>query len=188
MDDRLNQIIEPLNERFDGFKWKRYLTLLIILVLAVIFFRRYSVVIGLMVATGVVSWATSELSLRWTGIEAATLTTVLVAVAFGPVYGAVIGFLTIVLQMMAGGYIGMYMLWVVPSYAIAGFLVGSMATGGIVQTGIYTIVGLQAVFSLFTLALSPGRIGKYLPYAVGNVIFNVLAFQMLAPMILAAMA
>lgn len=142
--------------------------------------RDYTVIGFLMVLTGIVSWGTAQLGIKWSGIELATLTTVLGGTVFGPAFGALIGFTAIIIQLSAGHYIGPYVVWVIPGYVIGG-IAASLLSGGIFLKGAGILVALQVVFSLLTLVATPDGFSKYITYAVGNVVFNLFIFRFLAP-------
>ena len=121
------------------------------------------------------------------GLEFATLSTIVFGYAFGPKFGAIMGLILILLQIIIGGYINVYVMWVVPGYIVLGFLAGllngyAIGTLGPVLTGI-----MLFTFSLFTFLLTPGALPHYLPYAGSNFIINLILFNFFAPWIIEVM-
>lgn len=166
---------------------RRGVAVLALAALALVVMGDYAVIAVLTVATLVLSYVVGSLGLRSTGVELLTFTTVLAGVAFGPVGGAAAGFLLALGQLVVGRFIGVFILWVVPGYAVAGALAGLLSEPvSIVGTGI--VIGLHAVFSGFTLYFTPGNFSRYLPYAAGNIAFNLVLFQFAAPAAVGLMA
>ncbi len=182
MDFNLRSKLSGLDTGLAG----KLLGLAVVIAAGWLFARDYAIVALLVLFTGLVSWGTAKFGVKWTGIELATVSTVLIGTMFGPATGAVAGFFIIILQLSAGQYIGPYVLWVIPGYILAGFL-PSILSGNIFTVGMTIIVGLQVLFSLMTFLVTPGGLSKYLPYAAGNVVFNFLAFSFLAPRLLGFM-
>ncbi len=114
-----------------------------------------------------------------------TFTVILAGMVFGPVNGAIAGFVLVLLQMIVGQQMGVYVLWVVPSYAVAGAVAGILGPSAVVMTGIGITVALHVAFTIFTAIFTPGAVARYLPYAAGNVLVNILLFEFAAGPVLA---
>lgn len=179
--------IEDVKDTLKRPKVYRSLLLISGVAVAALLFTSYIVTAALVVGVGVVAWTMNRLSMKQIGIELATLSTVLIAVAYGPMVGAGMGFALIILLVTAGQYTGSYIIWVIPSYAVAGFIAGSLASMDITVLGIGLTIGMQAVFATLTSVSAAGQLNRYLPFAVTNIIFNLFAFGYLAPRLLPLM-
>lgn len=126
------------------------------------------------------------MGIKMLGIELVTLTTVLIALQMGAEAGAVAGLALMTAHMVAGQYSGPYLLWVIPSYAVAGFVAG-IADVGITTLGIGIAVVLNVIFTGLTSVISPKGLSQQLPHAVGNIVFNSILFLYLAPQLLTFM-
>ncbi len=163
--------------------------LFLFLVAVPAFFLTDYFVLGILILSPiVVAWLVKYVEMRWSGVETGTFAVVMVGMVLGPEMGAVLGFVIITAQMVVGQYIGPYILWVIPSYVVAGFVAGMMASMNPATLGIAMIIGLQATFLTFTALLTPSGLSKYLPYAVGNTLFNVILFRLAAEPVAGLMA
>lgn len=124
--------------------------------------------------------------IKMLGIELVTLTTVLTALQLGPEAGAIAGFVLMTAHMVAGQFSGAYILWVIPSYGVAGFVAGSAGID-ITILGIGIAVILNSVFTGLTYIISPKGLSHFIPHAVGNVVLNSAIFIYVAPQLLAMM-
>lgn len=124
--------------------------------------------------------------IKMLGIELVTLTTVLTAIQIGPEAGAIAGFVLMTAHMVAGQFSGAYILWVIPSYAVAGFVAGSVNLG-ITTIGIGIALVLNTIFTALTSAISPQGLSGQIPHAFGNILFNAAVFVYIAPQLLALM-
>jgi len=124
--------------------------------------------------------------IKMLGIELVTLTTVLTALQMGAEAGAIAGFVLMTAHMVAGQFSGPYILWVIPSYAIAGFVAGTVGLD-ITTLGIGIAVVLNTVFTAITSAISPQGLSRFIPHAIGNIVFNAVLFMYVAPQLLAMM-
>lgn len=127
------------------------------------------------------------MGIKMLGIELVTLTTVLTALQLGPEAGAVAGLVLMTAHMVAGQFSGAYILWVIPSYAVAGFIAGTINLD-ITTLGIGIAVILNSIFTSLTYLVSPSEaLSGQIPHAVGNTIFNAVIFLYVAPQLLAMM-
>lgn len=125
--------------------------------------------------------------IKMLGIELVTLTTVLTALQMGAGAGAIAGLILMTAHMVAGQYSGVYLFWVIPSYAAAGFVAGTVSLD-ITVLGIGIAVVLNTVFTALTSIMSPPQaLSAQIPHAVGNIVFNSILFLYLAPQLLAMM-
>lgn len=145
---------------------------------------KYVAALVLVALTVAVSVLVTRAELNRLGIETATLSTVLMGAAFGPDTGALLGLLVILAQLFTGNPPGMYVLWVVPGYVLAGYLSGTLTGYEVATLGVMLNIGLQSAFLFFTAVLSRDKLPKYFQYAVFNVGFNFVLFSALAPTIL----
>ena len=111
------------------------------------------------------------------GIELVTFTTILVGFVWGPSTGMTVGLILLILHLIIGRYgLSTYLVWTIPEYIAMGFLAGTMKSVGFVNLGIYLSVGIVAINVVLTFIFSNPYFFKYLPYAIGNALFNVLLF------------
>lgn len=162
----------------DFLTWRRVF-LLSLLVLPAFFLTSYFAAFVLMILTVAVSLMVNRYNLNRFGIETATFSTVTMAAVFGPKIGAALGLIYICLQMFSGSTPGVYMIWVVPSYAVAGYIVGGLGID-IVTVGLYTSVILQSIFTFMTFLTSRSRLPKFIQYVVFNLTINFFLFKTLA--------
>lgn len=181
----MEQLSELRKKAADNFSRKTLgkLGLLALVFLPLIFFTDYAVTALLALSAILAAGIIHRLHLRQTGVELTTFATIITGMAHGPLIGGVTGFILIMLQMFIGQYSGLYIFWVVPSYAIAGAVAGFLGASSITATGIGIVIGLHAVFSSFTAILTSRRLPSYLMYALLNIIFNVALFVYVAPQI-----
>ncbi len=166
---------------------KVYTAVIVVLVLLLpaLFLTSYLVLGLLAVATLAVAWGVHYMNARWSGVELATFSTVLIGASMDPKTGAIAGFLLVTSQLVVGQWIGPYIFWVVPSYAVAGASAAVFSGVDIVTLGTSITVGLHVVFASMTAFTTPGRLGSYLPYAALNILFNFVLFNALATQVLA---
>ena len=178
-DLNLRQKVQPLLEA-GGLK-----KILFLIVLAALFaiFTDVILISVLVVLSIFAPLALKRLGLKMIGIELVTLTTVLVALTMGAEAGALAGFFLMTGHMVSGQYSGAYLVWVIPGYAAAGFLAGTLNMP-ITTLGIGLAVGLNAVFTFLTAGITPEALPYFIPHAVGNVLFNAALFIYLAPQLL----
>lgn len=115
--------------------------------------------------------------LKHIGIELVTFTTILVGFVWGAGAGMTVGFFLLLLHLIIGRYsISTYLAWTIPEYIVMGFLAGSLQGFGFVNTGIYLTIGMFVINMVLTFIFSNAYFFRYIPYALGNVLFNVLLF------------
>ena len=173
--------------KFSGhdFLTRRRIFLFVLLIVPAFFLTSYFAAFVLMVLTVAVSLLVNRYNLNRFGIETATFSTVTMATVFSPETGAALGLIYICLQMFSGSTPGVYMIWVVPSYAVAGYIVGGLNMD-IVTVGLYTSVILQSIFTFMTFLTSRSRLPKFIQYVVFNLTINFFLFKTLARPFLSA--
>ena len=82
--------------------------------------------------------------------------------------------------MVAGGFLGNYVLWVIPAYCVAALIAGFLPQISIVTLGITITIGINLNNVIFTALTSPGYLPKYLIFVITNILFNVLLFTTIA--------
>jgi hypothetical protein len=154
------------------------------LILFTIFFRQYALAIILTLLTALTAALVNFFDLRMFGIELATFSTVIIAKTFGTTAGALAGLFLVLTIMVIGQQVGPYMLWVVPTYAVVGFLAGFLQLP-ITQLGIYLTIGMHVVFFGCTAIFTPKAISNIVTYGAGNILLNVALFTAVAPEVMA---
>ena len=157
----------------------RRIFLLALMAVPALFLTSYFAAFILMVLTVALSLTVNRYNLNRFGLELATFSTVTMATVFGPRIGAVLGLVYICLQMFSGSTPGVYMIWVVPSYAAAGYITAGLNMD-IVTLGLYTSVILQSIFTFMTFLTSRSRLPKFIQYVVFNLTINFFLFKTVA--------
>ncbi len=174
-------------ERLKDTRLYRFIIVAALIGVAAYFFTGYVITGILVIGVGVVSWTVNRLGMKQVGVELATLSTVVIGVAYGPIPGSLMGLALIMLQMTAGQYTGSYIVWVIPAYPVAGFIAGTFNGVGIFVLGAGLTAGMQALFAVMTAVTVAGNFPRYFPYAATNVVFNLTMFMYVAPVILPLM-
>ena len=131
----------------------------------------------------IIPFITGTFNLRMSGVEMATLTTLVFGMAFGPVVGALIGFFTILFQLFLGKYINTYILWVIPSYVLLGFTAG-IISGDIATVGVIMMFIMHIFFVICTAIVSPAGLPKFFPYLAMSTLVNYFLISKLGPILL----
>ena len=153
------------------------LSLAVLLVILLVFASGPFVIVTFFIATILVASLINISKIRVIGIEFATFIGVITAIAYGPLTGAVIGAVLISVHMVAANYIGPYIAWVVPSYAIGAYVAGIIGAGNIVVTGLYVTLVINGISLFFTAAIYRQNIGAYMPYMLTNIAINFFLFS-----------
>lgn len=119
--------------------------------------------------------------LKYAGVELVTFSTIIVGAMFhNPFIGGLYAFTILITHLTLGDYyIGNYVAWVFPVYILLGVISGILGVNMAGNIGIIMIVGINLVNSFFTLIAESDRFGKELPYAIGNIIINIILFTQL---------
>lgn len=168
--------VDELSEEYLTY---RYVILAVAAVLPAVLYTEYFLISILLVLTGVTSIAISRLEMNRSGVELVTFTAIFSGYVLGPESGAIIGFIAVLLQMFSGRPPGIYMLWVVPSFTVAGYVAGTVSMP-LTRMGVVFPLVLQSFFMFTTFILMREKLPKYLQYAVFNIAFNYVLFQAIA--------
>lgn len=179
---KFREILSQASDKTSRLRLK-YPLALVILAAAAIFWTRYFTGFLMVAVTAVVGILVKKADLNKLGIETATFFTVLSGYHFGPETGAILGFFLILAQVFTGTP-GAYILWVVPAFVTGGYLAGIFSGHSITILGPAIAAGLQSIFVLFTIMISPEKLAKYTQYAVFNFGFNLILFNALGPIII----
>lgn len=165
------------------------ISLLLLPILLILLFASKLVIMGLLIllSIGVSVLAHWSNAVRYVGIELITLVTVLFGVILGPIAGAIIGLFLVLIHLSIGGFLGPYIAWVIPEYVVLGYLAGFLTAQTVPFYGVVLSVGLNLVSLIFTFVVSIENLGKFLPFAATNVLFNWVMFTFFAPGILAVL-
>lgn len=155
--------------------WKIYLLIASILALGifVIFLQKVMIFLMFIILTCAVALFVRFVPiLKYAGIEFITLSTIFVGFIYGPVIGAVYGTALLLAHLLIGDYyIGVYLVWLIPEYALLGFLSGAF-NSIISSLSLFLIVGMNVLNLILTGFLEGDRLGKHLPYVIGNIVIN----------------
>lgn len=142
-----------------------------------------AVLIGLSLLLSV---AIGQWNIRAIGLELVTFITILSSLTYGTLAGAIIGLVLIVFHIAIPHYSGAYVIWVIPEYALAAIL-ANILSGNVASVGITVTLVLNAINILFTFIAYKPNLGKYLPYAFTNIIFNFVLFSQAGEFVLGLM-
>lgn len=165
----------------------KILVLLIPLLILFLAFRNLAVLSVIIIIDIVLGYFMGIWHMRSFGIEFVLLVAVITGMAYGSVAGAVAGFLLITIHMIATQHVNVYLLWVIPGYSIAGFLAGS-TTMSIATFGVYATIVLNLINLAITAIVFRQNTGKFLPFAITNIIFNMFLFTYIAPSLIRIIA
>lgn len=154
----------------------------IILALFLVFGSSFILVI-LIISSLVLSYVMGVWRLKAIGIELVLLISVLAGMSYGPLTGAVIALLLITIHMIATQHVNVYLLWVIPGYAVVGYLAGTTELS-ITYFGLLATLGLNAFNLVLTALIFRANVAKFMPFAFTNVIFNAALFLFVAPSIM----
>lgn len=163
----------------------KYLILGFAILVTALILQKFFLIFMLMILSLIISFFIGMFQMsKSIGIELVTFTTILAGFAFGPSWGIAIGLVLIILHFTLGHFAaGPYVLWVVPSYALIGFLAGTITGLDFVTMGVYMTIGLNA-FNLFaTITTYSQNLGNYLPFSITNILFNLILFNQIGPII-----
>lgn len=155
-------------------------TVLVMLALPALYLREYFIAFTLMILTVILSLAVNRFEAGRFGIELATFSAVTMATVFPPRIAAVLGFIYILLQIFSGSTPGIYLMWVIPTYTVAAYIISTIQVMDVVQMGLTVTIVSQMFFAFMTFLTTRGRLPKYLQYATFNLAFNFLMFQTFA--------
>ncbi len=165
---------------------KRILVVSVIIVMGMLAMTNLLVISVLIAASLALSFFVGQFNIRAIGIELVTFITVLSSLAYGPAAGAVLGLALMTVHIAIPHYSGAYVAWVIPEYALAAFLAGALS-GGAASIGITVALALNSFNLFMTFLTYKQNLGKYLPYAVTNVLFNALLFSQAGEFVLGLM-
>ena len=160
--------------------WKIYLMIAAILLLGgmVIFLEKFFFFLVIAAAALLVAIVLRFFKvLKYMGVELVTLSTMIIGVVHGPVIGGIYGFTILLAHLIIGDYYtGNYLMWAIPLYALLGVLSGIFGTSLIGFLGVSFIIGLDLISLFFTFIGESDRLGKELPYIIGNILINSILF------------
>ncbi len=179
---KLQNRIQQLFKRHKNI-WK-YLIIVVGLLALMLVFKNVVILSLLLILTAVVAFLVGYWRVSGYGIELSTFVTVLTGYGLGASYGIAMGIFSMLLHMVLSRNIGLYMVWVIPTYGLIGLLSGVFSGIPIAQVGIILTIAAHIFFLFCTVFFFLGNIGKYLVYVMTNIIFNVILFSKVAPLLL----
>ena len=119
-------------------------------------------------------------SIKYFGIELIAFTIILIGFVYGPMAGAMAGFILLIFHLIVARYsFGVYITWLIPAYALAGFLSGMLKGIGLMNLGIYSTIGISLTNIFLSLALDNRNFSENLIYSMSNCAFNIFLFLQL---------
>ena len=158
-------------------KLDAYILIIGLVVLAVLALTNLLAIALLLAVAFILSFFIQRFGLRMIGIELVTFVSVVAGFVYGPFVGIAIALVLIIFHLLVSGYFGIYFAWVIPEYPIAAYIASTMSSQSIVSVGILIVIGLNVINILLTAVAYRQNIGKYLLYAVTNVLLNVILFM-----------
>jgi hypothetical protein len=116
--------------------------------------------------------------LKSIGIELASFVIVITGFVYGPMWGAFLGLFLMGFHILISQYLGPYVLWVIPEYIILGIAAGTFATN-VAMFGIDAVLTINAFNIIMTFLTYKQNMGKYIIFAVTNILFNFFLFSVL---------
>lgn len=154
----------------------RVAALLIGIIILLSLFSKLFAITFLLIAVVIISIIVNQFHLRLIGLELATFATVISGVVYGPFIGAIVGIVLVSIHLVLSGYFGIYYIWVIPGYGLAGYLASQWADQNIIALGMTLTLLLHGVNTLLSFFFRRKDLFKYLIYAATNVIFNFIMF------------
>lgn len=152
--------------------------------IAVFFFLKIFIISILIIATLAVSFLFSKLRVKSLGIELVTFTTVLIGYSYGPGIGMLVGVFLILFHVIIAKYIGSYLLWTFPKYIIIGYLAAVLSFMSIQNIGLLIVVIFNIIYMFLALIFFKDSIVKQLIWISTNIVFNVLLFLFVGPIVI----
>ncbi len=175
--EEARSLIRPYLERVRDYVSLRSILLASVVLASAYFFTQKALMVLMAVTVLVFSHFTSKYNINRFGLELSSFFTITTGYALGPETGAVFGLILITLQAFSGGAPGFYILWVIPSYGLAGYLAGTYSSMPLSQIGPMLVAGFQTFFLTMTVIFSRGYTVKYFQYAVFNFAINTTLFS-----------
>jgi hypothetical protein len=164
------------------------LALAIILAAAMLVTKLF-VMAALVVMAFILTMLVRTFHLRMLGLELATFLTILSGYLYGPEAGMIVGLVSILFHLIGGGYsFGLFYFCIVPTYVLIGLLAGMWSSQPITSLGIYLVLLLNGINLGFTLLFTPGGLVRHVPFALTDILFNVMLFTLVAPALVAILA
>jgi len=161
-------------------KYFTYIKIIAIILLLFAIFKGIFVLFFLIGLSLAISFLVNNFPVRNLGIELVTFIAVLTGWKYGPLPALIITFVLITYHMVAGGFLGNYVLWVIPAYCVAGLISGFLPQVSIITLGIALTIGINLNNIIFTAITNPGYLPKYMIFVITNIIFNILLFTTIA--------
>ena len=152
-----------------------------IILLLLVILKGIGILILLILLSFGISFIINNLQIKQIGIELVTLIAVLSGHKYGPWIALAITFILISYHIIAGGFFGNYILWVIPAYCLAALISGYLPFLDLTQLGIYVTLAINMINIFFTALTNPTYLPRYLPYPITNIIFNIFLFTILVP-------
>ncbi|MEM4397505.1 MAG: hypothetical protein QW757_02675 [Candidatus Woesearchaeota archaeon] len=165
-------------EIFKNKKTNSFLKILIIILILYFIFKGIAVLVILMALSIGFSYIINTLKIRSIGFELVTFIAVISGLKYGSKIAFIITFILITYHLVAGGFIGTYVFWVIPAYCLAAIFSGFYPQADITFLGIIATIGINLNNIFFTAITSFDYLPKYLIYAITNIIFNILIFML----------
>ena len=159
---------------------KKAVLLILPLLLLFLLLQQFFIVSFLIILSLALSYCLGIWHIRGLGIELVFLVTVITGFAYGSTMSLIVGLVLITFHMIMSQHVGVYFLWVIPGYAVVGFFSGTTAMA-ITYFGILAVLILNAVEFIITAIIYRENLGKFIPFAVTNVLFNSFLFLYIAP-------
>jgi hypothetical protein len=154
-----------------------YIVIIGIALLVVLVLTNLLVISLLLAVAFVLSFLIQKSGLRIIGIELVTFVSVIAGYVYGPFIGIILSLVLITFHLLVSGYFGIYFAWVIPEYPVAAYFASSMTAQSIAYVGVFIIVALNIANIIFTAIAYRQNLAKHLPFAAGNILFNIALFM-----------
>ncbi len=166
--------------------WKGAAVLIGVIILLSLFSKIFAILL-LLAGVVFVSIIVNHFGLRVIGLELATFATVISGVVYGPLIGTLVGLILVTIHLLLSGYFGVYYMWVIPGYGLAGYLASQWSAQNIIALGMTITILLHAINMFFSFFFRRQDIFRYLIYIATNVVFNFIVFTVFGSWVVAVL-
>ncbi len=163
-----------------------YIFIIGLVLIAVLALTNLLIISLLLGVAFILSFLIQKSGLRIIGVELVTFIAVIAGYVYGPFIGIVISIVLIVFHLLVSGYFGIYFAWVIPEYPVAAYIASTMSGQGIIYAGVFITVALNIANIIFTAIAYRQNLGKHIPFALGNIVFNIVLFTVAGQLIVDA--
>lgn len=180
-------MIERILSFLSRIEWKNVALLAVAAALLAVYFKLFAAVLFI-AAVVAVSFLVNQFHVRIIGIELVTFATVVSGIIYGPVVGSVMGAVLVFISLVFSGFFGVYYFWLIPEYALAGYLAWVWRDQNIVTLGMNILLMVQGINIILTYVFARQNVPKYIIYIATELVFNFFLFSLFGQWALGVLA